>query len=272
MKLKMKALDLKISLLKGWADNMNNLLKLEFRKVRRQKSFYICVIIMAGLLLLSILTENALTDINAEFNIQHTSSNINTALNALSNSSFFIIAGIFTALLVCDDYEQQTIKNIYTRGYSRTQVYLAKLISVWACTTVMFIIVLLCSIIFGTIYFGMGELGNLNFITVIAVQYIVSMANIGMCFFVSALLRKTGSSIAASIVVPMIVNMLLGMLDSFIKLKNFTASSLWISSFMSDLSNLTVSCERLTVCIILSLVYIVIFTFAGISLHKRIEL
>ncbi len=49
-----------------------------------------------------------------------------------------MFAGIVTALLVCDDYEQQTIKNIYARGYSRSQVYFSKLISVFLAVTVMF--------------------------------------------------------------------------------------------------------------------------------------
>lgn len=247
---------------------MKNLLTLEFHKMKKQKSFYICTIIMIGLLFLSVLTANALAGSAPEFS----ASSMDMVLNALNNSSFLMIAGIFTALFVCDDYEQQTIKNIYARGYSRKQVYLSKLISIWTGTTIMFAVVLLCSFLFGTIYFGADDFGNLSFLGLLAVQYVTCMANMGLCFFVSSLLRKNGSSIAATIVVPMIASMVLGMFDSFMKFKEFSTANLWVSSLIGDLSTLTVSTERLYVCLFASLIYIVIFAVAGIFFHKKIEL
>lgn len=246
---------------------MKNLLKLEFRKMRKQKSFYICLIMMAGLLFLSVLTTNVLAQSPA-----FTATSIDTVTGALNSSSFLLIAGIFAALCVCDDYEQQTIKNIYARGYARTQVYLSKLISVWIGTTVMFAVILLCAFLFGTIFFGADDFTAPRFIGILAVQYAACMANIGLCFFVSSLLRKNGSSIAATIVAPMIVNMLLGMLDSFMKFKRFSTASVWISSFMGELSTISVSSERLAVCLIASLAYIAIFAAAGTFIHKKIAL
>lgn len=264
---------MKTSLLKGWADNMKNLLKLEFRKMRKQKSFYICTLVMIGLLFLSVLTANALlTGNHAALAGTFAASGMDTAINAVNNSSFLMIAGIFVAIFVCDDYEQQTIKNIYARGYSRKQVYLSKLLAVWIGTTVMFVIVLLFAFICGTAYFGTGAFAGLRVIRILAVQYAACMANMSLCFLVSSLLRKNGSSIAATIVAPMLVNMLLGMLDSFMKLKEFSVTSVWVSSFMGDLSSLSVSSGRVSVCLIASLFYMAVFAVAGIASHKKIEL
>lgn len=267
----MTASVLKISLSKGWADDMKNLLKLEFRKMRKQKSFYICMLVMIGLLFLSVLTANAIRQ-NPEFAEQFTASGMETAAEAINNSSFLLIAGIFVALCVCDDYEQQTIKNIYARGYSRKHVYLAKLIAVWIETSIMFAFILICAFLLGNVYFGSSDFSLFRFIYILAVQYAVCMANMALCFLVSALLRKNGSSIAAAIMVPMIANMLLGMLDSFIKIKNFSLTDVWVSSFIQDLSTLSVNNERLTFCLIGSLIYIVLFTIIGIGFHKKIEL
>lgn len=251
---------------------MKNLLKLEFRKLRKQKSFYICMVVMIGLLLLSVLTVNALSEDDLEISGQFGSSVIDVMVNAVNNSSFILIAGIFVVLLVCDDYEQQTIKNIYAKGYSRKQVYLSKLISVYIAATIMFIMVMISAFALGSYYFGIGAIDVFKFICVIAVQYLVCMANVGLSFLLSSLLRKNGSSIAATIIVPMIVNMLLGVLDSFIKLEKFSTSSLWISSFTGDLSTLTVGRERLEVCFAASLIYILIFAASGIYFHKKLEL
>lgn len=258
--------------MKGWADKMKNLLKLEFRKMRKQKSFYICTAVMLGLLFLSVLTANALANGSPALAGQFTASGMDSMMNAVNNSSFLMIAGIFIALFVCDDYEQQTIKNIYARGYSRKQVYLSKLLSVWIGTTVMFVIVLLCAFVLGSAYFGTGSLRDPRFISVLAVQYIACMANMGLCFLVSSLLRKNGSSIAATIIAPMMVNMLLGMLDSFMKFQDFSTTSLWLSSFVGDLSTLAVTGERLMVCLVASLIYIPVFAAVGVCFHRKIEL
>lgn len=250
---------------------MKNLLKLELRKMRKQKSFYICTIIIVGLLFLSVKTAEVLTQ-NPEIANQFSASGIDIVLGALNSSSFLMIAGIFVALCVCDDYEQQTVKNIYARGYSRKQVYLSKLISVWIGTTIMFAITTLCAFLFSKSYFEASDFQNIRFVGILAVQYAACMANLGLCFLVSSLLRKNGSSIAATIVAPMIINMLLGMIDSFIKFENFSLTNVWLSSFMGDLSKLSVSSERLMICLAASLAYIIVFAFIGIFSHRKIEL
>ena len=104
---------------------MKNLLKLEFRKLKTRKSFYICIAVMVGMFAISTFTINGL--INPDFSEDLGLSGINSLIGALSSSSFTMISGIFVALFVCEDYTSQTVKNIYAKGYSRTKVYLSKL-------------------------------------------------------------------------------------------------------------------------------------------------
>lgn len=250
---------------------MKNLLKLELRKIRKQKSFYVCTLVMVGLLFLSVLTSDALSK-NPELAGQFSSSCFDIIVSALNSSSFLLVAGIFVALCVCNDYEQETIKNIYARGYSRKRVYFSKLISVWISTTIMFTVVMLCAFIFGRAYFGTANLEESRLIYIIGVQYTVCMANIFLFFFVSSLIRKNGLSIAATIVVPMIINMLLGMLDSFMKFKDFSTADFWVSSFMGEISTVSVTDEKLSFCLIASLAYILVFPITGAFSHKKIEL
>lgn len=257
---------------KGWADNMKNLLKLEFRKLKRQKSFYICTAIMIALLLLSAVTTNALIKTVPAFAGQLDRSGIDSMITALSNSSFTLIVSIFTALTVCEDYEQQTVKNIFAKGYSRKIVYFAKMISVWISTSIMFVIVVLASLGFGTIFFGIEEPGDLKFLGIIAVQYVTAMANVALFFAISSTLRKNGSSIAAAIIAPMLMNIVLTLLDSFLRLENFSTASIWISSFLGDLSTQAISSERLLFCLAASLAYILLFAFAGLQFNKKFEL
>ena len=91
-------------------------MKFEMHKLKKQKSFYICTLIMVALLFLSAITTKALVNGSPEYAAQFKGSGIDSMIGALGNCSFLLIAGIFTALTVCEDYEQQTVKNIFSRG------------------------------------------------------------------------------------------------------------------------------------------------------------
>lgn len=250
---------------------MKKLLKLEFRKLRKQKSFYICMIVMVVLLFLSTMTSKALCNASAEFAAQYNGSGIAAMISAISNCSFLLIAGIFVALFVCDDYEQQIIKNIYSKGYSRSQVYGSKFISSMIAVTIMFIVVMCSAFLFGTIYFGLGESEGTNIFGILAVQYVNCMANISLYFAISCVLRKTGSSVAGIFVAPLLVNMILGLVDSFLNLEKVTLASIWVSSFISDLSVLTIEHNRFMVALFASFIYIPLFVAIGLYFHKKLE-
>lgn len=73
--------------------------------------------------------------------------------------------------------------------------------------------------------------------------------------------RKNGYSIVVTIVALMIVNMLLGMLDFFMKFKDFSTTIVGVITFLRDISTLFVSAERLIVCLIALLIYVLAFVF-----------
>lgn len=135
---------------------MIRLLKFEFRKLRKQKSFYICTVFMLALLLLSAITMHELGDANAPFTISYGSA-AEFTLNTLNGSNFIFISAVFTVLSVCDDYEQQIVKNIYAKGFTRSAVFAAKWITVFAAVSIMFIIVYIVSFALGNLYLPMGD-------------------------------------------------------------------------------------------------------------------
>ena len=137
---------------------MKNLLKFEFIKLKKKKSFYICTLIMVALLFIAALTTNALINVSAEFGELFEVSSIDSLLSGLSDSSFIMITSIFVVLFVCEDYTNQTVKNVYARGYSRKEVYLSKLISTLASATIMFVVVEIAAFAIGTGFFGSKEM------------------------------------------------------------------------------------------------------------------
>lgn len=241
---------------------MINLLKFEFHKLFRQKSFYICTAVMVamsfiGILISKVLAEDA-TQISGAYFL----------LGAISNADFTIICGIFIALFTCTDYSWQTIKNVYSRGYSRSFVYFAKFIVCIAATCAMFVVTILFNYAAGSIFFhGTAESGN--YAGLLAGQLLFCIAYTSFVFAVSLSTKKSGLSIAIAILGPLVVELLLTFADSLIKSKTFKIADYWFNSFAYDLTDLAISGTRLWVCIALSIAYGAAFIAAGYLINRK---
>lgn len=252
---------------------MKKLLKLEFRKLRTQKSFYICIVIMIAMLFISVLTAKLMNVLSEDIFGEATGgSGIDSVIDAVTSSYFTIIAGIFTVLFVCLDFDQQILKNIYAKGYSRTKVYFAKLITVIIATTVMFLLVNISAFIIGASFFTVGDAGNYKFLALVFTQYLGAMANVILAFAIASVFRKNGASIAAIIVFPLVVNLALSLLDILFKLEKVSLGDFWIASVISDASVLSVSGGRLFACLGIAIGYSCLFTMIGLYFNKKVEL
>lgn len=268
---------------------MSDLLVFEFRKLKRQKSFYICTAIMLVLLIMMAVLTVSLQNITSEVMEEPSGDGIDISISvngtetqstytvfdfmigAVSITSFETVAGIFAVLFVCADYEQQTIKNILARGYSRSAVCISKFISVFATTAIMFAVTEVSAFVIGVICFDIGKVAAFKFFTVILTQYLSAMASVALAIFIAFRIRRNGGSIAGVILVPSIVELILALADSYLDLGKLSLSDLWLSSFISDLLSTSVEVKRMVVCAIASLIYIALFAFLSIRQSKKTE-
>lgn len=270
---------------------MKDVLRLEFRKLKRQKSFYICGGIMLGLILLSAISGKFQNDTMKEIagdeiildGLMSFVTVISSVVGALSAGSFELLAAIFVSLAVCDDYSQQTIKNIYSRGYTRSQVYFGKAIYILITTSILYLAALLFAFLTGLIFFDMGSADGMKLLGLLGAQYLACMATVALYFFISILLRRTGASVAINIVGNMVIALLLTIVDLIISLNYmsdnifadpedvFSLSKYWLGSFVSYLSNMSVGTETVLTCVIASALYISLFVFFGWRFHRRTE-
>ena len=247
---------------------MNNLLKFEFRKLFKQKSFYICTAVMLALSVVGLMLNRALAE-NAELNMTMPTAK-SALLSAVSSSNFTMICGIFIALFVCTDYDQQTIKNVYSRGFSRNNVYFAKFIVCVLSTVAMFAVTLIFTYVAGGVMFdGTAETGN--YAGLIAGQLLYCLAYSSFVFAVSLIVKKVGISIALAILGPSLIGTVVNLADAFLKIENFKIGSYWLDGFIGDLTSLTTDSTRLTVCIVLSLVYAAVFVVTGYLINRKQE-
>lgn len=257
---------------------MKKLLQFEFRKLCRQKSFYICMAIMLGMLLMTAVLLNALqkielpeTDgIDVSVTVEQTST-VEFLLGALPNASFVTVAGIFAVLFVSADHEQQILKNVLARGYSRKSVCTAKLIVLLAAATAFVAVTMLAALGIGAAYYGKSQWSGKVF-ALLGVQYAAALANVTLAFAIASIIRKTGAAIAGVIVLPSVVDLALSLVDSYLKLEKLTLSKLWLSSFMNEATSLATDTRHIAAYTVGSLVYIAPFAVVSIHFSEKNEL
>lgn len=272
---------------------MNALLKLEFHKLKRQKWFYISLGLMVAMLVITAvaqkllpgaisgmipddpaeqeamgLTPEQVTEMKEAIGLPEERGGF--VLGAVSASLYTLLSAVFIAIVVCEDYEQQTVKNIFSRGYSRRSVFISKAVCVFTACTVMFIAIHLAAALLAVLLLGMKTF-NTGILKNLAVLYLVCMAFNAMHLAVSSIIRKAGGSIAICIVAPTLLSTLIGVLQSLVKLEKPDISSYWIESFLGAAGSLETASGRLVEVAIASCVYIVLFIFLGDLLGRKVE-
>lgn len=262
---------------------MKNLLKLEFRKFGRQKSFYICLGVMIIMLVLTALVQRLLPQIISSALPEDSQTGISVQLElvseengdfilaALSNALFTMLSSIFIAIAFCEDYDQQILKNTFARGYSRSSVFVSKTIYIFITCTIMYVVVLLASAAIAALLLGMRSIEPAMF-KIIGVQYLVCMAYVALSIAICGLIRKTGLVIAISILIHSVVGLVISLIEMLLKIKDSFISKYWLDGLLSDASSFATDNKRLAVIAVVAVIYIAVFLFVGHISTRRVEI
>ena len=212
---------------------MGNMLKFECRRLFKKPSFYVCLGLCAVFTILTIAVSRAnfndmlkyySSSIGDEYsyysleNMKETfAKNFSPDMLALNNTGISMmstIMAIFMGIFVCEDRVRGTIKNIYARGYSRTDVFLAKFIVASVTATLIFTAITLVAYISGWIMFATKPFAveplKVNGIWLLILGKFVAILGVtALYFMLSELIGTTGFSIAANIFLPSIASAVL---------------------------------------------------------------
>ncbi|MCD8040382.1 MAG: ABC transporter permease [Clostridia bacterium] len=247
---------------------MGKLFKYETRKLFKAKSFYICLIILAVYLFLSVLLQQVIYNALDESELANTTFPTAASIlqSSLSSGLTTLILAIFTALFVCEDYTDGTLKNICAKGFKREIICCSKFIAVLIFALAACIVSWICGYVFGAMFFESGTINGKVIASLIA-QIIVVLGYTAVFFAVSIAVRKTGGAIAGCIVAPMLVSLVLSILDSFLNFESFAFTNYWLENLFSSAA----SGEKIATAIVLSIIYAAIFTAAGIFINRKQE-
>ncbi len=241
---------------------MSRILKFELYKLFRQKSFYVCTVITAALIIISALSTNTLSGTEG-FDM----TGWIFAAKAPGNGQFQLMISIFTALFICEDFDQNTMKNIISKGYGREQIYIGKYTVSLLSAVIMYAADILAALISGTAFWGIGDAGGS--VRVIFTQLLVLTGYHAFFFAAAFFFGKTGGSIAFSIVGPMMIGLVLALGDTLLKLRGFKFSNFWLDKFMETASDTAASSGKLIAAVLLSVVYGAVFLAAGFVCNRR---
>lgn len=256
---------------------MKRLFLFELHKLKKQKSLYICSAVILALLFFLVLANFILLKYMGEYVESEAPTAVEIMLSAIDSSDFILVSSIFIVLYVCGDFSQKTIKNIYSRGFSRAEVYFVKYLICLAYTVIMFVVFQLFTLAVGSAFFGFKPYGG-NIFWLFFGQLLVCLAYASIIFAVATMVKKTGIAIAIAIIAPAAITVATTVIDVIIQVNfetlsedSFMFSSFWLDGMLLALSDAAASVEKIVVSCVLPVVYGSAFTLAGYFVNRRTE-
>lgn len=266
---------------------MGNLLKFEWKKLLKSKSFYICCAVLVALILIAgftlhligsyVLESGALsTDMTgAEMDLAmdvFDMNGISFMMRSLSIGNITIILAIFVSLFTCTDYANGTMKHIISRGYHRTTAAFSKYITALFAGLIMVILSYATAFILGSVLWGMGETISMDLLITFLVQLLGVFAYISIYFMIATMMRKIGGTIAVCIIVPnLVISLLLSLVDELTKEKAFRLSDYWIGNIFGRVSVGTPTFDVLVHSALCLAGYVVVFLGLSLLISRRQE-
>lgn len=252
---------------------MGSLIRFEFDKLFRTKSFYICTVIAAGILVMGAVINRMFTGAFLSAITESPYSAWYYAGCAPEDSNLTMIMGIFIALFVCEDNAQNTLKNMISRGASRGKICTAKYLVSLCAAVMMYLFVVLCGFAAGAVLWKVGE-PEAN-PRMILMQLLVFIGFHALYFAIAELIAKPGGAVTATILTPIIIIMVLVLCEALLQRllddKAIELSAYWLSAFADTASFSNPEKKELVTAGVGSVIYAAVFYLLGQLFARRRE-
>ncbi len=262
---------------------MNELFKLEGRKVLKGKSLYIFLIIVALLPILYELLnyfmylmvvgtagEDAilLSDFIEAYGLSGTGS----LLGAVSGGDVTLCVSLFTTIYFCTDYSEGTMRNVLSKGYSRFEVFTVKYVISMAVALGYLLVSQIVAFITGSVLWGVGTF-KAKYLFALFVQAVNLFASVSFAILFATIVKKMGGSICSVLFIPLGIEVILSIADVFVISDNakFYPSYLWTDNSYAYLIDPTTSVTTIAIFMIVGLVSLIAFTGLSILTTRKAE-
>ena len=253
---------------------MGALIKFELRKLLHSKTLYVCLAICCAMLIINAAMTKALSDMMKEAMEQMGQKYIEqagglTLMKSTYSMNTAIIEGVVVTILVCEDFVGDIIKNVYSKGYSRAQVYFSKLLSSLIAFFAIFLIGMLVNFLTGlALYQQVGYLGKNGVISIFGIIFI-ALAYFVFYYAIAIMFKKIAPCILLSILGPSVISILLALLDMAFKEHDYSISDYWISGIMTNLSATDVETSTIIASFVVPVVVIALFGLLSFFINNK---
>lgn len=264
---------------------MLSLLRADFYKLIRRKSFYICGIIGVIAACCAIFLEN----INLSLTLQSMSMELDslpalyrvyfTGLSAFNRTITYsgLYIAIMVSMFISGEFSFGTIKNIITSGKSRVKIYVSKLVMALVISTVYTLACALAGFITGSILWGTGEITRTEYLEIfrvigliIAVEFSMQSLFTMFCF----MFRTTGASLTINLVISTIISNVLPfinvLVNKFFHVEDFSIMKYWPDAYLQVFNSFEITntqiIEGLIAC---AIVFVASTTIGMFTFQKR---
>jgi len=277
---------------------MKNLISFEMRKLFRARVLYICagvlvlvVLLFAGInKLQQVVIEEAYTGIPAGdgtiaintgddmpqelaaiMGMASSYSGLSTLLDALTNVYIIIVFAVFVAVFFCGDYGNGAIKNVFTKGYTRTQVFFSKYMVCLAVSLCYALLVMLTGFLAGLFMWGAGE-GWSGKVALLILLQLLAIAGYNALFcFMAVLCKRVGAAMGAGMALTILLPLVLTLIELLADKSGLKLSRYWLSGCITAASYVRVASANLIRSAVCSGLYCALFTLFGWLIHQKRE-
>lgn len=189
---------------------MARLLRSDFYRLFKSKSFYICTAVAFSLFCLSLLMVELVYHMSDSNKTMYANAipkdGLSYGLSAFTDGSDAkMIIGIVIAIFVAAEFTHGTMKNVVSKGFSKIQIYLSKLITMIAAACIMLFVTSFVGTVFASI--ATGKVGHFSgdFVSQIfktlGIEILLYAALVSLYVLVAMLVRNMGGAIAINIIV-----------------------------------------------------------------------
>lgn len=259
---------------------MSNLLKSDFYKLFKTKSFFVCCIISVVLAVASVF----ILDADAKVSQQSVTAGVGGASANLSAAAMLpgsfsgngtLFASIVISIIVASEFGFGTIKNIASRGFSRTKIYFSKLLVSSVAATVFVLAYSIAMTITATCLWGFGDTSGSfvpNTLKIFGLEILLNLAFTSVFVLVSSLIRQTGGSIAVNICIMNFFALFVQLAELLIKkVTGQTVNFLnyLISTNMNQVAGNPLTNDLVVRALLVGVIYLVGTTALGIWLFNK---
>lgn len=277
---------------------MFNLLSAEFYKLRKGKALFVGLLIVAALVVMLyvslmmidkinsgeisngtggvIVFENGETvagELGTESMMQKIG--IDGVLQQIFSGHFVgLILAVIVSIFVVREFGTGAIKNLVGKGYSRSTIFLSKLLSTVVLSMVFQVAAAMISILIGIPFLGSEGLSIINW-TDIAIytglQILFGITAAGIFVLMGELTRNLAAAIAVSIGVLLFSTSATALLDLLCHQIGFEPTKYWFLDLMSSCPLTEFDTEFLVRSVLVSIVWFVVAAVLGVLHFQRAD-